>query len=267
MFPTHKPSYILLIAMLVLLPAGASAVSNAQVALGEVVPLSGYSSGSPYVYLFLTGPNLPANGVMLSDITRQADQGYFTKVQLDSDDRWSYKWSTNNVGGRLDEGTYTIWVVNGPNDLAHLAQADYSTISVTLTKPTISVNTPLQKGAMEITSSPTGASVTLDEKFRGQTPLTISDLAPGTYRLAFTKYGYQEFTTPVTVVGGRVSEVSATLVVRPDIPAVTTTPVQSLPSPPATTIPMTTTQKAAGLLPATLLLGVLFMIWEISRSQ
>jgi hypothetical protein len=31
--------------------------------IGDTIPLSGYSYGSSTVYLFLTGPNLPVNGV------------------------------------------------------------------------------------------------------------------------------------------------------------------------------------------------------------
>ena len=267
MIHSLRPRYAILIALLILLPVSASAATGAQVALGDVVPLSGYSSGSPWVYLFLTGPNLPANGVMLNDITRQADQGYFTKVQLDENDHWSYKWSTTNVGGRLDEGTYTIWVVNGPNDLSHISQADYSTISVTLGKPTLTVDTPLQNGGMDITTSPAGASITLNDQFRGQTPLTISDLAPGTYRLTLTHYGYNEFSTPVIVQGGRVSEVTATLAPRQDMPVVNTTTTQAGLSTTATAIPPTPTRKAAGLMPATILMGMLFLIWESSRSR
>jgi hypothetical protein len=43
-----------------------------------------------------------------------------------------YKWGTNSIGGRLDAGTYTVWVVNGPNDLSHLNSVDYSMIEVNL---------------------------------------------------------------------------------------------------------------------------------------
>ena len=112
-----------------------------QVAMGDEVPISGYATSGPYVYLFLTGPNLPENGVALHDITKRADQGWFTRVSVDGDDHWSYTWHTGSIGGRLDEGTYTIWVVSGPNDRSRLAEADYRTISVTLGKPFVSVET------------------------------------------------------------------------------------------------------------------------------
>ena len=106
----------------------AAAYSGIQTVMGDEVTISGAATSGPYVYLFLTGPNLPENGVALHDITKRADQGYFTKVSVDGDDRWSYTWHTGSINGKLDEGTYTIWVVSGPNDRSRLAQADYRTI-------------------------------------------------------------------------------------------------------------------------------------------
>ncbi|MDO9326738.1 MAG: PEGA domain-containing protein [Methanoregula sp.] len=194
-----------------LLITGVATGQGIQASVGDIIPLSGYSSSSQTVYLFLTGPNLPVNGVALNDITKRADQGGFTRVQVDGDDHWSYKWGTANLGGRLDEGTYTIWVVNGPNDRSQLSNADYNTISVTLGKPSISIDTPVQPGAMELFSVPDGASVMMEEKYRGKTPLTISDLAPGTYTVTFSQFGYQKFITQVPIQSGKISEVTATL--------------------------------------------------------
>jgi hypothetical protein len=267
MIPSRSHRYTTLIALVIFLLAGIPAVSGVQVALGETVPLSGYSPGSQWAYLFLTGPNLPANGVMLNDITQRADQGQFTRVEVDSNDHWSYPWNTGNVGGRLDEGTYTIWVANGPNDLLHLAEADYRTISVTLKKPSIAVDTQQQYGAMEITSSPSGASVSLNDQFRGKTPLTVQNLPPGTYQVTFTHPGYSTFSTPVSVQEGRVSEVIATLVLLQDIPAANTTNLETPTSPVTTTIPPHPTQKSAGFLTAIFLTGVLFLVREMSGSR
>ena len=52
-----------------------------QTYIGDTVRLSGYCYTSPTVYLFLTGPNLPANGVALDNINSRADQGGFTEVR------------------------------------------------------------------------------------------------------------------------------------------------------------------------------------------
>ncbi len=226
---THHPvivSCMLAIACLLLIPV-ASAAPGIQASFGDVIPLSGYSSGSQTVYLYLTGPNLPVNGVALNDISKRAENGGFTIVQVDGDDRWSYKWGTSNIGGRLDEGTYTIWVVNGPNDRSHLSQADYSTISVTLGKPSISINTPVQPGSMNLLSVPDGASVVMGEKYLGKTPLTVTELLPGTYDVIFSQFGYQKFSTRVPVEGGRITEVVATLVPDTGSLAITSVPAGS----------------------------------------
>jgi hypothetical protein len=273
MIPARGSFSAVLIALLILVIASVPAVSAVQAVLGDVVPLSGYSYGSQYAYLYLTGPNLPVNGVMLNDITKRADQGQFTRVDVDGNDHWSYKWNTASVGGRLDEGTYTIWVVNGPNDRSRLSEADYGTISVTLGKPTLIAGTslqsakadvPIQYGSMDITSTPSGASVTMNDQFRGQTPLTISNLAPGTYNLTFTRFGYIPFSTPVRVEGGGISEVSAQLAPRQDMPVVNaTTGAATGPlTPVQTPVP---TPKASGFVPAVFLTGLLFMIRQTFR--
>jgi hypothetical protein len=260
MIPARSFILILLIALLVLTQSVLAGSSSIQATLGDSIPLSGYSPTSPWVYLYLTGPNLPANGVQLNAITQRADEGHFTKLDVDSNDHWSYQWNTKSLGGRLDEGTYTIWVVNGPNDIAHLSQADYSTISVTLGKPAISVDTLAPGGSIDITSAPSGVTVFMNDHYQGQAPLTLSSLAPGSYQLTFTHPGYYNLTSPVTVVANSVSEVNANLVVVQDTPAMTPTITATtvLSTVPATTTAVPT-KKAAGLLPATFLAGVVIL--------
>ncbi|MFA5267229.1 MAG: PEGA domain-containing protein [Methanoregula sp.] len=206
------------------LSGSAAAYSGIQAVMGEEVTISGYASSGPYVYLFLTGPNLPENGIALHDITKRADQGYFTKVSVDGDDRWSYTWHTGSINGKLDEGTYTIWVVSGPNDRSRLAQADYRTISVTIGKPSITVDTPVQPGTMDLQSVPGGASVTVSGDPRGTTPLVISGLSPGTYTVTFTRSGYVDMSTQVIVQAGSTSEVIATLQPKTGALAVNSSP-------------------------------------------
>ena len=215
---------LLLVTGVVLLVCSVAGSPGIQATLGDKIPLSGYSYGSPWVYLFLTGPNLPVNGVALNDISKRADQGGFTVVDVDGNDHWTYTWNTASVGGRLDEGTYTIWVANGPNDRSRLAEADYSTISVTLGEPSIVVNTPAQPGGMDLQSVPDGASLMVNGEFRGQTPLTINDLPAGTYNVTFSRFGFLPLSTPVQVEQGKVSEVRATLLPRIGDLAVNTSP-------------------------------------------
>lgn len=212
-----------LIAGMLFLSSGAVA-SGIQVAMGEDVEIAGYATSGPFVYLFLTGPNLPVNGVALHDLSKRADQGGFTKVSVDGDDHWAYTWHTGSMNGRLDEGTYTVWVVSGPNDRSRLAEADYRTLSVTLGKPVVSVDTPVQPGGMNLQSVPDGASLVVGGEYRGKTPLTISGLSPGNYAVTFSRFGFMELSVQVPVEQGKIAEVTATLQPKTGTLVVNSTP-------------------------------------------
>jgi hypothetical protein len=209
------------------LAAGAAAQAGTQAYLGDIIPLQGYSYDSPTVYLFLTGPNLPVNGVALNDISARADQGHFTQVDVDSDGHWEYDWGTGSPGGKLDAGTYTIWVVDRPNDRSRLSEAGYSTITVGLGSPGITLTTPGTPpvpGTMDLSSNPNGTSVVVNNAYKGRTPLRLEGLEPGTYNVTFSRFGYFPFSTPVKVESGSVSEVIAGLVQQTGGLAINTSP-------------------------------------------
>ncbi len=102
--------------------------------LGDVIDLHGYSyAGGDQVYLFMTGPGLPANGVTLTDVSQRADQGQFTIVPLDSSQHWSMKWDTSRIWNEIDPGTYLVYVTTEPVDKSHLGGSNtYQTLSVYL---------------------------------------------------------------------------------------------------------------------------------------
>jgi len=195
-----------------LLVCGAAAGAGVEAALGDTIRLAGTAYGGPYVYLFLTGPNLPQNGVALDDVTLPADQGGLTRVSLDDNDRWEYDWDTHATGGRLDAGTYTIWISTIPAGRSQLISGEYRTLSVTLRSPGLSVAAPAPLGAISVYSSPSGASVMLDGQYRGKTPLDLPDLSPGTYNATLSQSGYRPVAFLVTVGPGATTEASATLV-------------------------------------------------------
>jgi len=211
--PARLAGGIILIGFL-LLAGGAATAAGIQVYMGDIVTLQGYSTGSPTVYLFLTGPNLPVNGVALDNINARADEGHFTEVDVDSNDHWIYHWATNSVGGKLDGGAYTVWVVDSPTDRSHLDGAGYRTISVGLDTPGItSAPQPvtLAPGIMDLLSSPNETSVVVNNAYKGKTPLRLEGLTPGTYNVTFSRFGYYPFSTPVKVEPGSVSDVVASL--------------------------------------------------------
>ncbi len=120
--------------------------------LGETIALHGVSYNSDQVYLFMTGPGLPENGVALTDTSQRADQGQFTTIGVDSSQQWSFRWDTSRIenyngnGNGIDPGTYTVYVVNAPVDASNLAGHSYQTLSVylkdgSLSKDRVSVGT------------------------------------------------------------------------------------------------------------------------------
>ncbi|MCK9630892.1 MAG: PEGA domain-containing protein [Methanoregula sp.] len=211
-----------------LLAGSASAGVSIQAYSGDTIPLSGYSPTSNNVYLYLTGPNLPSNGVALNDITKLAEDGGFTVVQVNGeDDSWSYNWHTNNINGRLDDGTYTIWVVNGPNDRSHLQNAEYGTISVTLGRPSISISTPPTQavpGSLLIISEPADASVVVNGLYQGKSPLTLNTIEPGTYTVNVSKFGFTPVIATAVIRSGEQGEITAVLAPERGTLVVNTTP-------------------------------------------
>jgi hypothetical protein len=100
--------------------------------LGETIALHGESYNSDQIYLFMTGPGLPENGVALTDTTQRAEQGQFTTVGVDSSQQWSFKWDTSRIENQIDPGTYTIYAVNAPVDKSDLAGHSYQTLTAYL---------------------------------------------------------------------------------------------------------------------------------------
>jgi len=104
--------------------------------LGDTIDLHGVSYTGTQVFLFMTGPNLPTDGVTLTDISQRADQGHFTTVDLDSNQQWSFKWNTARIQSLIDPGTYTVYISTEPVDFSHLGgTSTYKTLSAYLRNP------------------------------------------------------------------------------------------------------------------------------------
>jgi hypothetical protein len=62
------------------------------------------------------------------------------------------------------------------------------------------VSTPtVATGTLQLSSSPSGAQVFLDNQFRGYTPITITNVASGTHILEYRYTGYQSWSRTITV--------------------------------------------------------------------
>jgi hypothetical protein len=142
-FPTKDRGYSVLVlvslAFTLLVAPAAAADAYIEAELGDTINLHGVSYIGESVYLFLTGPGLPENGVMLTDVSRRADQGHFTIIDLASDQTWAMKWDTSRIENEIDPGTYYVYVTNEPVDKANLGgTSSYKTLEVYLERSTTS---------------------------------------------------------------------------------------------------------------------------------
>ena len=134
--------------------------------IGDEITFSGTCTDGDTVYLFMTGPNLNANGANLiyPGSVRKGDSRTFTVASVDSDDTWLYKWNT--AGLFLDAGSYTFYAVSEPRGKDDLSGARYATTLVNL-----------RNGY--VTASVSSAAVTRGDR------LTISGVAMGSPDNAF----------------------------------------------------------------------------------
>jgi hypothetical protein len=66
-------------------------------------------------------------------------------------------------------------------------------------------------GALTVDSRPPGATVVVDGKAVGQTPLTLSDVSEGMHSVSIELTGYNSVTTSVRVAAGQKNRVAASL--------------------------------------------------------
>jgi len=126
---------ICLYPVLLIMPVSA-ADTEIEAYLGDTVTISGASYISDRIYLFFTGPGLPANGVTLTDTSQRADQGQFTIVDVGSDQLWSMRWDTSRISSSIEPGTYIVYATTEPVDKAHLGgTSTYKTLEVWLKDP------------------------------------------------------------------------------------------------------------------------------------
>lgn len=144
-----------------LVHSAAGADIEIESVMGEPVVFHGFSYVGDSVYLFLTGPGLPVNGVTLTDISQRADQGHFTVVEVDRNQEWTYTWKTSRIDSEIDDGTYVVYVTNEPRDLSQLGdERRYKTISVFLkdsgvSKVSISAQHVYTRNPEDLASTPT----------------------------------------------------------------------------------------------------------------
>jgi hypothetical protein len=111
--------------------------------LGEEAVFSGTNTAADSTYLYLTGPNVPANGGKLSapgTAVVSGNANTFTVVTTAPDKTWKYSWFTNGL--LLDAGSYTVYAASGPQAADQLADVAYGTTSIIVKRPYLSANMP-----------------------------------------------------------------------------------------------------------------------------
>ena len=106
----------------------------------------------------------------------------------------------------LEEGAYTI----------ELRKADYIKVDRTVTvkaRQTVEVSEKLQlmPGRIKITSNPEGSTILLNGDNKGVTPLTISEMKAGEYKITLKKDGYEDKNISVTVNPGKTAAIDTRL--------------------------------------------------------
>jgi len=117
-----------------------------------------------------------------------------------------YKGATPLILNGIPIGSHTIKLTkSGYNDFS-------KTVTVSSGKNSlISESLSEQTGIISLSSSPSGASVYLDGKYKGTTPLILNGIPIGSHTIKLTKSGYNDFSKTVTVSSDKNSLISESL--------------------------------------------------------
>jgi hypothetical protein len=144
-----------------------------------------------------------------------------------------YQGYTNQIVGNLAAGTHTVLLKkSGYKDFTQsmTVNAD-QTVYMTATLTPVSNPTT---GDLEVSSSPSGASIYLNGAYQGETrssgPYYITALSPGTYTIVIKKSGYLDYTTATQIVAGSTAKVSAVLAPASGTPTTASADIFSDPS-------------------------------------
>ena len=133
----------------------------------------------------------------------------------------------------LQYAGYTDWSQN------ITVNGDAKTVNVTLSA------SPVTDSSINFISVPSGSKVFLGSMYRGDTPLTLYNITPGSYAVLVQKAGYQDWTESIIVTHGNRTYVTARLTAD----AVATTAITTVPPIPQTTVKTTIKSTAKPITP------------------
>ena len=115
---------------------------------------------------------------------------------------------TGSWSGTLNSGAYIFEARKAgckSTKISKQISSSAAAQSITLPAPTPIV------GTLIVASTPVGASVSVDNKAVGTTPLKLGDVFTGTHILKISKAGYADFTQTITITEGKATTINATL--------------------------------------------------------
>ena len=115
---------------------------------------------------------------------------------------------TGSWSGTLNSGAYIFEARKAgckSSKISKQISSSAAAQSITLPAPTPIV------GTLIVASTPVGASVSVDNKAVGTTPLKLGDVFTGTRTLKISKAGYADFTQSITITEGKATTINATL--------------------------------------------------------
>jgi len=125
-----------------------------------------------------------------------------------------YSGTTNTVIGNVPPGKRRVLITRAGYD-DYEEWAVVANRQVTIIDKKLNPVTKISGGALVITSDPPGASVFLNDQFRGTTemgrPLELTGIPPGSHTVYISTRNYEDFSTTVEVRAGEVTPVSAQL--------------------------------------------------------
>lgn len=143
----HKQTLraVVLLAILLIAGSGSALTITADPAdpfVGDRVRLSGTTENKNTiaVYLLVTGPGLDKKGVTLENLNLPAGMGYFTSAHVAHDGSFAYDWNTAFLAGNLEPGTYEVYVMSVPLNLARIGDSEKAKTDITFSAPEKEVN-------------------------------------------------------------------------------------------------------------------------------
>ncbi|MDD1730364.1 MAG: PEGA domain-containing protein [Methanospirillum sp.] len=123
-------------------------------------------------------------------------------------------------GTNIQETPYTYQQIPAGSHTITISKEGYSSYSTPITvasgaesvvSAALSTDSSSHTGSISVSSTPSGATVTLDDSLTKRTPCTYQDIPAGTHALSITRDGYSLYATTVTVSSGEESSVTAIL--------------------------------------------------------